>query len=101
MHVGVFRHNDFQVFLLSENVSIFFQVHSSPPCKAGPEQLTVQEVLHSCVYWAGYPAKGQENIFFPLLCLNCRKPLGPCVHLETLVVPAMETKEEGQVACWQ
>ena len=51
------------VFSFNENVSIFFQVYSSLPLMAGPEQLMVQEMVHSCVCWAGFPVKGQENIF--------------------------------------
>lgn len=61
----------FSGFLIQGKCKHLSQVYSSP------RQPTVQEVLHSCVCWAGFPAKGQENIFSHCLCLNCRKLLCP------------------------
>ena len=64
---------------------------------AGPEQLMVQEMVHSCVCWAGFPVKGQENIFSQCFVWTGESP---CVQLETVLVIAMTTKEDGQVICW-
>lgn len=95
-HVNTFDlDDDFPIFLLDEKASISSHGHSSPPSNARFEQPTVQEILHSCAHWAGFPAKGQENMFSHCLCFNSRKPSCPTGDP---VITAMATTEDEQVA---